>query len=325
MKKNFYIISVLSIYLALMLTTACSSQKDEPVDNPDKENPNTPAENPEDDKQYNPGDAILKINGKRLTSIDIYDIEYEKSFVKKIYYDNDYYYMKILIDFPEGNYRIDPHNGNDFDGNLSFNERGYVSHLDRYRDYTNSGNTFWSYHTDSISYDYFYDERGYMKEFNINSRYETISSSGSHSLKYINEKATLIWEDGNLMKVDIKSTSVNEEDEIEEYESYFIVSYSNEENKFRQFPLYVTQEVLFLKYPLNILAAIGCFGIGTANLPFDIWRVDRNGERREYCRDYQFILNDNGSIKNEIIDSYNYYQIERYRYEYSSINPGLFL
>lgn len=270
--------------------------------------------------QYKPEAAIINFGGYRLSGIKGQTIEYGDSFIESIKDENPqsgsaYSSQKILFNYPDGEFHIICYHSpdNSFHGILKLNERGFVSHLEKYSYVVSSGHTYASSTTDTIQIDFMYNDKGYLTEYTtLKKKLDQHWSSHPDLDPYSYDecititRSVLNWEWARLSNMSVTGTYFENMEKIGEIEKYYSYSDDLQINTYCQYPLFFARAFLSLDYPLNILATMGLFGKGPGTLPTEIKLQDRsynnNGDTNEKkIGRVEYTLNENGSIETETV------------------------
>ena len=247
--------------------------------------------------------AIINFDGSLLTAVDNYQIRYDdQGRITRItsIYDGNLF---------EINYKTGKAMIYGDEAKIMFNNDGYITELSS------------SWNEKEYPYQYIgeteilfkYDKEGYLtginsftEETEINLEYKDSYTDRSYV------EGTLTWSQGNLIETSYKVKEFGDNREmIEEHP----ISYDNTANKFLQYPIFMSS-IIISDEPFNIMAAIGLFGKGPANLPAvikNIYRLD--SDVMEIWINCSFELNSNGSINTETLEN-----IETIQYSYSPID-----
>ena len=245
-----------------------------------------------DDGPENAGNAVLDIDGLRLTSIAGYFIEYdEKGRVVEL----EGNYEELEIDYSKSTLTID----DDEVVKIKFNGKGYKAELsgswnDKYDNYQYKG---------SGSITYSYNGEGFLTSIKSKSKEtEKDLNTGETTTWEGNSDATLKWNKGNLVKVSFSGVEI-EDGEKDRWTEDYTYSYSSKDNLYRQFPYGMAEDFIDSS---AVLASVGLFGKGPSELPSSC--VSVYDDEDTYTETYSFGLNDDGSIDWEQCNytTYNY-------------------
>lgn len=310
-------INIPDVITVLFLLCLCScSDSDEDVKNTDK------------NLNHRIPNVILSVQGKKLSSIDNNIIEYKNNFVSNISCGYKKAANQFTIQnefnfkFPDGEFKIhDTYRGQYYNGIFSFNERGFLNHLEIYSSGGISGNTFSEGYTDTIKIDFNYTTDNFLETYNYELKWDVEGSSEStgkfKSTTVTTKEARLEWEDNNLISIDSKG-KVKYTDYTKDISERYIINYSNLKNVYFQMPLFISQYCFNLDYPINILASIGLFGKGPEKFPSEILYYDIDSFKTDTIGNVVFDLNNNGSIRRETIKTSGLYGVDndfQYRYK----------
>lgn len=233
--------------------------------------------------------AVLNFDGQRLTSVGYYQINYDdQGRVSSISsrYDDD-----IEIDYTNGTIDLDEEKGS-----ISFNSNGYVTSLVLSWDETDNygGETYRYQGTGTANFNY---SNGYLTSFTTASKETETNVTYNETYNWeTSYKTTITWQSNNL--VASVNTGWDSEDGDKEYwtENY-VITYGDETNKFQQYPYYLAHSVI-AEEPIDVLACVGLFGKGPAQLPEMMSEVYEDDDYT-YDIDFEFTLNSNGAISQE--------------------------
>lgn len=282
MKKGSVLAFIASGALVLPVFTACKS--DEPAGGDDANK------------------AVLNFDGDRLTSVDNFSIEYDnQGRVVEI----DGRYDDLEIDYSKGKIEME-----DEEGNIKFNKSGYITEISMSWDETEEGYGYSYQYKGNGTAKFSYDSNGHLTSMSYNSK-ETEKDliNKETSTWETSSTTTLKWSNGNLTSVKMDGWE-KEDGDKESYKAEISIQYGSQVNKYQQFPLTIANFAIG-EEPVNILAAVGLFGKGTAEFPTQLIDYE-DGDT--YTINISFDLNSNGSIRNE---NGNY---GTYSYGYSSFS-----
>ena len=242
--------------------------------------------------------AIVDFDGERLTNIGSYNFEYDKEGRLVEIYGSS---VELEIDYSKGKIEAD-----DEEGTIKFNGKGYVSELSAsWEEYEESYGEVYQY-KGSGTMKYSYDSNGHLTSISASSK-ETGKYDGETSTWETNYTTTLKWNNGNLTRATLSGWE-KEDGEKYNFTEDYTISYDNEVNTFKQIPVSLSNYI-YADDGLNLLASVGLFGKGPENFPtgyeeHDIY--DDDDYDYNYTLSMSFILNDNGSIRQERSDYFTY-------------------
>lgn len=240
--------------------------------------------------------GILNIDGARLTAINQFRYQYDNK--GRLIEVSDSYDDVIDIDYDDASIELW-----EDDGTIAFNSNGLVTQV--------------SLSWDEKSSDYS-DKGSVVMNFKYNNGYlASIDGSYSGTEIYYDENVTnnykstinynLTWTEGNLVTFAGSGVETDVEGKYNWEESYKF-SYGQDDNKFYQFPIRMAFDVLG-ETDLDLLAPVGLFGKGPAKLPTsctESYQDDDDDEPYVNTDYFEFELNNNGSIDEEIVNGYAY-------------------
>ena len=238
-----------------------------------------------------------------LTQLDYECFEYDENLRPVAAYYDDYgledewriNYEKGLISLYDGEYP---------NLSCSFNSKGYITKI--------KGSVSESEYEDGVKYTeemtvtmtFEYDGEGHLRthRYTEDSKY----TEGSEvETEHYDDCEEYTWEQGNLVKMERKYLTEEDKDD-----NYIIeATYGEQENKYRQYP------GDWSNYDDKTMLAVGLCGIGPKNLLASYRKS--YGSHYGYERSVEYILNEDGTIKQEIWsggDTYDftYTPIEQY-------------
>ena len=290
--KNLKVFSVLfaSLCMGVCVFTACSSDDDDNNDGGiDGGNNSSTTSSYITDKD---GNAV------QLTHIEYADFGYDEhgKLNSFNYYGQDY-------SFDRNAFVLSDNYGTTI--KFTFNDYGLISKIEHkfIDDYDNS-NT-------SITYNY--NSNHQLIKANISGSYSSKYSGYSNGTK--TGTVTYTWTDGNMTKSVSEITTIGEEGGSSftwKETNTNAYTYGSTFNVCKQFPFSLSNIINNARGGTNLFSMIGLFGVGPVNLPtkrvYTSVEIENNGEPYTYSENenISFILNENGTIKSEVINDYAY-------------------
>ena len=153
----------------------------------------------------------------------------------------------------------------------------------------------------SVNFSFSYNNSGNLTNIS-GSASEKETYKGKTSTYNTTYKASLSWSNGNLVRVSVLGTDVEDGDKDswnEEYE----MEYGSTENVTRQGTKSFLQ-MLSLDNDLNVLAFLGLFGKAPKMFPT---RMTGDDDGYRFSRHYSYSINSDGTIYSETVDGSRYY------------------
>lgn len=269
--KNFIkFLSIGSFCFALLNCAACSK---------------------EDEPQGGDGGTVVEINGKRISGIDDYSVEYDNEGRPTSISTR---YSDLIINYKKGTIqRIDTDGDETETINVKFSD-GYISSFSQSWNYKDS-----YYQEKGSGKAEFKYSKGYLTQIKIHSEGEEKDFEDGTTEKFkASSEAKMTWKDGNMVSYICNGTET-EGKETDKWTVNYSYSYGAQANIFKQMPICISESWAD-ESDFAILAALGLFGKGTSFFPTGMnYTETYDGDTDSYDYRVDISLNADGSISQE--------------------------
>ncbi|MGN0036376.1 MAG: hypothetical protein ACI36X_04050 [Bacteroidaceae bacterium] len=253
-----------------------------------------------------PQGPAVEFDGKLLTNVGgstfVYDKKGRCVSMTDRYGDG----MKIFYDEGVCVYYYD--NKEEGRGDISFNKRGYISHIT----YDSSGSDGDWVSTESVNFTY--NSNGNLIAVSMSGSYVGVEDGNPYKETWTDE-AEYTWKNGNLASVYGVFTDIENGEMFKEIVET-TCTYGKQENKFRQWTESMN-DTYYLEEFIGLVGFTGMLGVAPMNL---VSKVEYQEEEKEYdatgkiissetytdSEEYTYVLNEDGSIQKEQADYSTY-------------------
>ena len=270
MKNLIKFLSIGSFCFALLNCAACSK---------------------EDEPQGGDGGTVVEINGKRISGIGDYSVEYDNEGRPASISTR---YSDLIINYKKGTIQRIDTDGDEIETiNVKFSD-GYISSFSQSWNYKDS-----YYQEKGSGKAEFKYSKGYLTQIKIQSEGEEKDFEDGTTEKFKEtSEAKMSWNDGNMVSYVANGTEI-EGNEKDNWTVNFSYTYGGQTNVFRQLPVCISESWAD-ESDLAILAALGLFGKGTSSLPIAMnYSETYNNDKDSYDYRVDISLNADGSISHE--------------------------
>lgn len=183
---------------------------------------------------------------------------------------------------------------NPYNSSFNLTDQGYLSYLSFIKSQSNVGSSLYWGESHDYSWNLSYDNAGRLIGIDHTDIYDY--SDGRHYEEdktyrndTIRERLTVKWENDNLKEILIQKHTIRTTNGVFVEEttnnSKYVISYSNNENPARQYPVCLSYS-LFADNTLRVFPLIGFLGNGPAYLPSNIRYISDDVETLNYSLDF---------------------------------------
>lgn len=262
------------------------------------------------------GNAVVDIDGEKITEISIYSDEYT------IKYDSEGRVSEITSRYGDNfkiNYSDNTYTSayDDESGTISFNADGYISQMTA--SWEGSDGDWYEKGQGNATFNY---TNGYLTSCSITSSgSETDLEDNTTESWDESTKGTLTWTDGKLTFAKFDNLDHESDGDVDQWTNQYTYAYSTTPNKYNQFPVYMFNRMDIESDFADILAGLGLFGKGPSYFPVSCTetQIEEGSPNWDYTTYFSYDLNSNGSIdvENSGMDNDSYPVVE-YTYGASS-------